>query len=375
MTNTLETGGSERQFVTMANSLNREEFSVTAGCLRKFGPLVDEIEDLHVFSAGGSLFGMQSLRARLALARFLRQKRVHVAHSFDFYSNLMLILAAKMARAPVVIGSHRQLGDLLTPRQFKTQSAVFRLCDRIVCNSQAAANSLKNVARTKVAVIPNGLPDIFFAPAVPALPRMDDVVCIGMIARMNHPLKGHELFLRAAKKVSERYSELRFVLAGDGPLRPRLEKLANDLGIFQQTLFVGDRRDIPAILASLDISVLPSASESLSNVIMESMAVGLPVVAADIGGNPELVRNGQTGFLFPRGDETKVTAALETLITQPELRKQFGERARAIAKAEYKISTVRDRYQDLYRCLLVEKGRSTPVSLEWQTTSASRQGQ
>jgi glycosyltransferase involved in cell wall biosynthesis len=364
MTNTLETGGSERQFVTMARALDGDKFSVRLGCLNPVGPFLREVEGIEPFPVGGSLFGLQSWRSRLVLARFLRRHRIAVAQSFDFYSNLMLIPAARFARVPVVLGSHRQLGDLLTWRQFQAQNAVFRMCDRVVCNSAAAAGRLRNagIPSGKLAVIANGLSDETFAAVAPALSREPETVTIGMIARMNHPVKQHDLFLRAAARLATRFPQLRFVLAGDGPLRPGLEGLAGQLKLLDRVIFLGDRRDIPAVLASLDISVMPSSSESLSNVILESMAAGVPVVAARIGGNPELVQEGKTGFLFSPGDEVQFAAVLETLVMQPELRKQFGAIARARAEGEYAIPRVRDRYQDLYRSLLEEKGWTAPAS-------------
>jgi glycosyltransferase involved in cell wall biosynthesis len=142
-----------------------------------------------------------------------------------------------------------------------------------------------------------------------------------------------------------------------------LEALTNQLGLRDRVDFLGDRRDVPAVLATLDISVLPSASESLSNVILESMAAGVAVVAANVGGNPELVQNGTTGFLFPSEDEEQLCRAVEALVTQPELRKQFGICARQMAQAEYALPKIRDRYQELYRGLLSEKGwiMSAPI--------------
>lgn len=365
MTNTLETGGSERQFVTMANALERDQFSVNLGCLKPFGPFLSEVEGIMRFPAGGSLFGLRSLRSRLALSRFLRRQKTAVAQSFDFYSNLMLAPAARFAGVPVVLGSHRQLGDLLTAAQFRAQNAAFRLCDRVVCNSRAAAERLQEagIASSRLEVIPNGLPDKLFAPAEPALPRDPQVVRIGMISRMNHPVKQHDMFLRVAARLARRIPQARFVLIGDGPMRPALEALAASLELSDRVLFLGDRRDIPAVLAALDISVMPSSSESLSNVIMESMAAGIPVVASRVGGNSELVQEGKTGLLFPSGDEAQFAAALETLLARPELRKQFGGSARDRALAEYTIPRVRDRYQDLYRSLLAEKGWKPPLAM------------
>jgi L-malate glycosyltransferase len=367
MTNTLETGGSERQFVTLANALDRDRFRVSLGCLRLAGPFLSEVRGLIEFSPGGHLLGIRAWRSRLALARLLRKQQVSIAQAFDFYSNLMLIPAARFAGVPVVLGSHRQLGDLLRPRQFQLQAAAFRLCDQVVCNSQAAARRLQDagIGQQKITIIPNGVPAEFFACTVAALPPEPQVVRIGMISRMNHPLKNHDRFLRMAAGLASRFPQLRFVLAGDGPLRPELENLARRLGISDRALFLGERRDVPAVLAALDISVLPSSSESLSNVILESMAAGVPVVAADVGGNSELVQHGKTGLLFHAGDEQGLTAALETLISQAELRKSLGTCAREVARAEYACAKARDRYQDLYSNLLAEKG--------WMTTAALKQ--
>jgi L-malate glycosyltransferase len=358
MTNTFETGGSERQFVTMANALDREMFRVSLGCLSPIGPLRGDIGNIEEFPARGSLLGLQSWRSRLALARFLRRQKIAVGHAFDFYSNLMLIPAARLAGIPVVLGSHRQIGDLLTVRQFQAQNAAFRLCDRVVCNSSAAAERLEQsgIRASQLVIISNGLPDELFASAVPALPREPNVVRIGMISRMNHPVKRHDLFLRVAVRLARRIPQLQFVLIGDGPLRPGLEALAAQLELNDRMLFLGDRRDIPAVLASLDITVLPSSSESLSNVILESMAASVPVIAARVGGNPEVVQDGETGFLFNSDDEEAFAARLETLVRQPELRKKLGSSARERARAEYSIARVRDRYQELYRSLLEEKG-------------------
>jgi L-malate glycosyltransferase len=377
MVNTLETGGSERQFVTMSKALDRERFSVSLGCLRKSGPLMNEISGLSEFSPGGSLFGVQSWRSRLALSRFLRQKRISVVHSFDFYSNLMLIPAARFAGVPVVLGSHRQLGDLLTARQFRVQRAVFGLCDRVVCNSRAAAERLREagIREQKLAVIPNGLPDALFDATPPALPRVPGKMRIGMISRMNDAVKRHDVFLRVAAKLAPQFPQLQFVLAGDGPLRPELEVLARQLGLGDRVRFLGDRRDVPAVLAALDISVLPSASESLSNVILESMAAGVPVVAADVGGNAEIVQNGKTGFLFRAEDEAQFCGALQTLVARPELRSLLGSCARERAQAEYSISRVRDRYEELYSSLLAEKGwKAEPAVKSLQPAGTSREG-
>lgn len=367
MVNTLETGGSERQFAALAGGLDPERLSIRLGCLRNKGTFGEGLSGLAEFSPGGSLLGLPSQRARLALRRHLREHDVAVAHSFDFYSNLMLIPAARLAGVRAVIGSHRQLGDLMSGPQFWAQRFMFQFCDRVVCNSRAAARYLSRsgLPESSLAVISNGLPDMAFGEVEPALPRVPGVLRVGMIARMNDPAKNHAAFVRVAAKVAQRYPQAEFVFVGDGPLRAGLEERVRALGLGRRVVFLGDRRDIFEILAALDVSVLTSLSESLSNVIMESMAAGVPVVAARIGGNPELVRDGAAGFLVPSGDDEAFAAALGKLLENGGLRARLGARAKSEAKSRFSLRNVCTQYEKLYREVLAQKG--------WPSAAAEEQ--
>jgi glycosyltransferase involved in cell wall biosynthesis len=360
MINSLETGGTERQFVELAQSLRGGGRDTHLGCIQKKGSFLDGramdgLGELHQFRLGGSLYGLQSLRSRWRLMRHLRRAEIAIAHAFDFYANLVLIPAAKLAGVPV-IGSHRQLGDLLTPAQFRVQLEMFRWCDKVVCNSRAAADRLvqKGLPAHQIAVIGNGLPPSAFAETSPALPRLPGVLRVGMISRMNHRAKNHALFLRAAARVHTRLSRVEFVLVGDGPLRPELEQQAKDLGLADRVRFLGDRRDIPSLLCSFDVSVLPSASESLSNSIMESMAAGVPVIANRVGGNPELITE-ERGVLLTVGDEQGLSAAMERLLRDQDLRTRLGLNARGYARENFTIEQVRKQHEELYIALARRK--------------------
>jgi glycosyltransferase involved in cell wall biosynthesis len=358
MTNTLEVGGSEQQFVALVEALSGGRFEVQPACLRRIGGLVSRVGEIPEFPPGGSLFRLQSQRARLAIARYLRRNRSVVAHAFDFYTNLMMVPAARVAGVAVVLGSHRQLGDLLTRAQFWAQLMAFRMCDRVLCNSRAAAERLRRAGlpEGKLEIIPNGLPERSFGQHAPAIPRRPGVLRFGMIARMNDPVKNHPAFLRAAARVAKELPEAEFLLVGDGPLRPGLETMAAELGIAEKVNFVGERHDIPAILSSMDVSVLISSSESLSNVILESMAAGVAVVATDIGGNSELVRDGETGMLVSAGDENQLVEALLRLARDPGLRHDFAQRGREFSRTTFHIDVICRRYEELYLSLLEEKG-------------------
>lgn len=356
MVNTFETGGSERQFTVLAQNLSPSRFDIHLGCLNRRGAFASQFENVPEFFLGGSLYGWRSLRARLDLRKHLRQHHVEVAHAFDFYANLALIPAARLAGVPVVIGSQRQLGDLLTPAQFHVQATAFRWCDAIVCNSQAAADRLAaaGLPREKLAIIGNAMPDETFGKAAPALTRHPGVLRVGMVARMNAHYKNHAGLLRIAAAVSAQMKNVEFVLAGDGPLRGELEQQAAALGLDKNTIFLGDRRDIPSVLAALDVAVLTSDSESLSNAILEAMAARLPVVAYNVGGNAELVSE-QRGVLVPAGDEDKFANGILELLRDEGLRSRLGENARQFAEQDFRLDRVCRRYEDLYGNLLQRK--------------------
>jgi L-malate glycosyltransferase len=357
MINSFETGGTERQFAVLAQNLQPGQLQVHLGCLRRIGPFASDLGEVPEFWLGGNLYGGASWRTRLRLSNSLRRQRIQIAHAFDFYTNLTLIPAARFARVPVVIGSQQQLGDLMTPMRFCAQALAFRWCDAVICNSQAAADRLAAVglSREKLVVIGNALPAQAFAPAPAALPRRPGRLRVGMVARMNAHCKNHSGFLRIAKRINQQMPDVEFFLAGDGPLRKELEEEARILGIGNHVVFLGDRRDVPAVMAALDVAVLTSDSESLSNAILEAMAAGLPVVAYRVGGNVELVNN-QRGELVSAGDEAGFAAAVERLLTTPPLRTQFGRNARTFAHDNFALDRVRARYEDCYRALLEKKG-------------------
>ncbi len=375
MTNSFETGGSERQFSVLAQNLRPEQFQVHLGCIQRIGPFANQFGEVPEFWLGRNLYGLKSWRTRLRLSRELRRERIQVAHAFDFYTNLTLIPAARFGRVPVVIGSQRQLGDLLTARQFRAQAAVLRWCDAVICNSRAAADRLaeEGLSRDKLVVIGNALPAEVFTPAPAALPRRQGKLRAGMVARMNARYKNHSGFLRIAKLINQRMPEVEFVLAGDGPLRADLEREAEILGLGDRVIFLGDRRDIPAVMASLDVAVLTSDSESLSNVLLEAMAAGLPVVAYGVGGNVELV-NESRGELVSAGDEAGFAAAVERLLAAPAVRRELGNNARKFAEENFSLDNVRARYEACYLELLEKKGVRTSPETWRPKTEARRNG-
>jgi L-malate glycosyltransferase len=367
MLDSLRTGGSQRQFALLATAFRREPFDLYLGCIQRCGEFLEDLGEIEEYPLGGNFLTLRAQHSLGKLVAFLRRTRIEVTQSFDFYTNLLLVPAARLAGVPVVVASQRQLGDLLTPMKRRIQNLVFRLADCVICNSLAAADQLvkEGVPNAKLTVILNGLPPGAFQEAVPALLPEPGVMRIGMIARMNERVKNHALFLRSAARVASRFPLAEFVLVGDGPFRQECEELARQLGIGPRTRFLGDRHDVTPVLAALDIVVSPSRSESLSNAILEAMAAGRPVVATRVGGNPELVRDRETGLLVAPDDEGALAAALETVLASPDLAREWGENARRIAQANFTLDYARERFEQLYLDLLAKKGL-------WQVAIAAR---
>lgn len=359
MVESLKTGGSERQFVALSRCLDPQQFRVKLGCIQAKGAFLEGME-VESFPLGGRLYGVRSWKTRMRLRRHLREQRIAIAHAIDFYANLTLVPSARVAGVPVVIGSQRQLGDLLTPLQSRAQRTIFRWCDAVVCNSNAAAKRLidEGLAPGKIAVIWNGLTPEAFESTAAALPRRPGRVRVGMIARMNSVAKNHSLLLRAAARMQGNAPQVEFVMIGDGPLRPKLEQEAASLGLGDRVQFFGDRRDITAVLASLDVTALPSSSESLSNAVIESMAAGVPVVASRVGGNPELV-NDERGILVPAGDESSLAEAILRLVQNEALRIQMGQNCRRFARENFTMEKMQRKHEALYKELLARKHYSS----------------
>ncbi|MFZ1159717.1 MAG: glycosyltransferase, partial [Candidatus Sulfotelmatobacter sp.] len=187
--------------------------------------------------------------------------------------------------------------------------------------------------------------------------------------------KNHSIFLRAAARARRKFSNVEIVFVGDGPLRLELEHEGAELGLQDSIIFLGDRRDIPATLACMDISVVPSASESLSNVMIESMAAGVPVVASAVGGNIELAAAGRA-VLVPPGDEEGLAAGLEKLLADQELRSEMSRRARRFAHDNFSMERVRRQYSAVYAEVLAGRGKtlSKAAGLECKADPAPRSG-
>jgi glycosyltransferase involved in cell wall biosynthesis len=256
-----------------------------------------------------------------------------------------------------------------------TQKAACRMANRVIANSSAVRSWLLSlgIKEDHIDVIPNGI-----ALAERPLPSRDlpirrelgiDLAApvVAVVSRLN-PGKGVEYFLRAATTVSQRCPAARFLIVGESyfnrSYRPELEKLAQELGLAANVIFTGERTDVPALLQEVNVSVLPSLSEGLSNSLLEAMAARLPVIATNVGGNPEIVRDGTTGFLVPSQDPEALSNAIIRVLESPDLADRLGEAGYNRVAAQFSLKSTVQKTEDLYTALLEER--------HWRNARASR---
>ncbi|MCK5512598.1 MAG: glycosyltransferase family 4 protein, partial [Thermodesulfovibrionia bacterium] len=174
-----------------------------------------------------------------------------------------------------------------------------------------------------------------------------DTMLVGMIGRLE-PVKGPEYFIEAIYFITEKFPEVRFLIAGDGALRNELEFRCKKLNIFDKLIFTGWREDVPEILSVLDIVVVPSLNEAVGRILIEAGACGKPVVATRVGGIPEVVQDNQTGILVPPRDAYELARAVISLLEDKNKRQKMGETAKNWVDDKFSASRMVKGFSDLY---------------------------
>jgi len=358
-------GGTERQVANLSRAIDLTRFDLRFACLVRRGEFLartvrpdSAVDEYRV----RNLYGIRSIEERWRLFRSLQAKDVHIIHTYNFYANAFAIPAARLAGTPVVIASIRDQGDHITRNQNRVQKVVCEMAHCVVTNAEAVRRQLvaEGYSPWKLQVIHNGV-------AIPDNPQPETrgrvrqelglppgAPLVAAICRLA-PCKGVQFFLAAAANLASRWPDVRFLIVGDGPSRGELERTAARLGLTGRLLFTGSRSDIPEVLAELRVCVLPSLFEGLPNILLESMAMRIPVVATRVGGTPEAVEDGVTGILVPPRDPGSLARAVEHLLEDPEAGRRMGEAGRERVIARFSIERMVRATESLYIQLLQQR--------------------
>jgi glycosyltransferase involved in cell wall biosynthesis len=372
---TLHYGGTEHQVTTLSRALADDGFDLEVACMHRVGPLVDALTERDVPLREypiSSFWSPRSIGQQVRLARHIAGRRTHIVHAYSFYGNVFAIPPAAAAGVPAIIASVRDRGVYLTPRQTRAQRYVCHLANCILVNADAVKEWLleQGYPLRKIVVIRNGV-DVNRFDAAPDAnevrqqlglePGERMVTVVSRLAR----LKGLEQFIDAASQLASWFPSVRFLIAGeasagDGDYAATLRQRAEQRGVGRRVLFVGHRFDVPAVLGSAAVSVMPSLNEALSNALLESMAAGAPIVATRVGGTPEAIAHGRTGLLVPAGDPRALSAAIARLLTEPALAAALGRAARQTAESSFSLSRMVAATEQLYQDLLAHKRQPQP---------------
>jgi glycosyltransferase involved in cell wall biosynthesis len=361
----LNVGGTETQAVELARRLDPADYAVTLGCLRACGPLLDRLRNSAVsvreFHPNGGVDSLGGIYQLLRLAAFLRWGKFEVVHTHDLWSNLLGVPAARLAGVPAIISSRRDLAHLdwyqskrrVWLRRIQNLSAV------VLVNAYPIREALiaeDKFAPEKVRVIHNGIDVEKFARVrrdrERILPGSGHGMLIVLVGNMHSDVKGHPWLIAVAPSIVVEFPDARIVLVGDGEQRREFERQASALGLAHNVMFLGQRNNIPEILACCDIAVLPSKAEGLPNAVLEYMAAGLPVVASSVGGNSEIIRDDMTGLLVPPQDAQALAVALLRLLRDPGLARRIGESGQAYVRENFSFERVIEQVDSLYSELL-----------------------
>ena len=348
----LARGGAERQVHELATRLDRKRFDPTIVTFEPQGyyqPLLKQagLRVIVIPKRGWrepvSLFRMASL---------MRELSTDLVHGFLFPANWRGVVAARLAGVRVVLCGVRSTGIWMNSRHRWMDRMVLKRASAVVANAPAVAEDIVQrigLPPAAVRVILNGVDTMQFHPGESVMPAgRGGELTIGFVGSLRQA-KDPLLFVRAASLVAARLPTARFVMVGDGPLRSDVAGESARLGIGDRMTLLGERSDIAEILRGLDLLAVTSVREGCCNVILEAMASGVPVVATSVGGNPDLVQHGRTGWLFPHDDPALGAEGIVQLLTGDGLRTRVRSEALVKARTEFSIDTMVSRTAALYK--------------------------
>jgi len=347
------TGGAEKQIFELAKRLDKNKFDVTVislDCLGQTSPewFTSVGCHYHRFRVV-RIYGLSGLIQGFRFYQYLKKEKTDIVQTYHFSSDIWATFWAKLAGVRKIISNRRDMGYWRKPWHIYTYRCINRWVNTIV----VVSNSIRDMVQStegesleKIKVIYNGV-ELTLNPATPSINELKDNIVIMHVASLS-PIKGHIFLLKAFKKTLQQFKNIKLVLIGEDMLNGSLQHQVLDMGLSNDVLFLGERKDVTSLLTIADICVLPSLSEGMSNSILEYMAAAKPVIATKVGGNPELIQDGFNGLLIEKENVEQLSQALVELIKDKEKRKNFGQNGLSLVKSKFTMEVMLTQYQELY---------------------------
>jgi glycosyltransferase involved in cell wall biosynthesis len=348
-------GGTELQLIGLIDHLDRDRYSPYLLTIRPTDPQLIPEDCEHFDLNVPKLFSIAGLRSLWWLAGFLRHENIQIVQTYFQDSTVFAGLAARIAGTPARIACFRDLAFWNSRKQATLLKWIYPMMNGYIGNADVV---LDHFARTfgidlkRARLIRNGVD----ASQLPFMEHSGPTTDIGIVGNMTRSVKRTDLFIHAAAIVHRQYPDVNWHIIGDGHLRPELEKLSEELGVGSKITFAGRIEDVTGYLGKLQVGVICSDSEGLSNAILEYMFRGVATVATKVGGNTELIDDGETGLTVPPDNADALAAALIRLIEQPESRQAMVRAARHRVEQSYSWERCMSDHDQIYNCLLAGRG-------------------
>ncbi len=289
---------------------------------------------------------------------------IHILHSHEFRSDLMGLICARIKRIPVVTTLHGWIGNGMKGRIFVTiDKMLLRFFDHVITVSKLMGKQVQKlgVSNNRLSVLYNSLiidrymPDINDNSFREELGVEADTLLVANIGRLS-PEKGQADFILAARSVLETHQNAKFLLIGIGPEQEMLENLASDIGIRDAVIFTGYRNDMMGIYNSLDLVVQSSYTEGMPNVILEALLMEVPVIATNVGGTAEVIKDNTTGVLLKPNSSDEIADKIKEYVAEREIFKEMAKAGREIVKRNFNFIDRTDKLTAIYEKMMKNRG-------------------
>lgn len=360
----LNIGGAEQLLLLMLKNLNRQKYDPTVCCFYA-GELAGEIKSLGIRVIDLKMESKLDLLVLFKLLNLLKKEKFDIVHTHLFHANIAGRLIARLCGVPIVISTLHYAFSYNGKFGILLERLTARLADKIIVVSGAVKKFCLNeicIPENKLQFIYNGVDLDMNKKVLTSSARLKEQLSlnnefiIGCIGRFDK-VKGHAYLLKAVAEITKVYTEIKILLAGAGSLENQLRDLADELGISKYIIFLKNRRDIPQILDLFDVYVLPSLQEGLSITLLEAISMGKPSVVTAVGGNPEVIVDGESGMLVPPKDHRIMAEVIIRLLENKSMAEQLGANARLRAMEKFDIKENVYKTESLYNYLLEKSGK------------------